>query len=300
MRGPNLFLGLPQPAGGHRGGRLREGWFAHRRPGHPDARRLGADRGPQGDRPHQDAAGSRWGRARWRPRCWSIRPWPRRPCTGEPDDRLGERIVAWVVLRPGASVERPEADSGSTTWPRSSPHTSAPARSASWTGCPATRWARCASPTSGPSRRSPRPSSRRGSSPRPGSRPRPAGPVAGAGGPSTGRAGPPAGRCAGGRRGRLPPALLLPEDVLLVGEIVDPFEDVLVVHGFLLHAAGRGEAPASRRVFHPEGGVSRTAKGSRRPRTPAACRGRRWHPGATIRPRPAACPPSCPSRPAPR
>ena len=62
--------------------------------------------------------------------------------TGAPDPDLGERIVAWVVAEGdapgGARADRPRGR------PSSRP-TSARARSASSTSCPATRWARSSS-----------------------------------------------------------------------------------------------------------------------------------------------------------
>ena len=45
--------------------------------------------------------------------------------TAKPDDDLGERIVAWVVLEPG---QTPPPTSCQTTWRRCSPSTSALAR----------------------------------------------------------------------------------------------------------------------------------------------------------------------------
>lgn len=60
--------------------------------------------------------------------------------TGEPDPDLGERIVAWVVW---PTPPRPRRRTSSRTmWPPSCPRTSARARSATWTLCPATTWAR--------------------------------------------------------------------------------------------------------------------------------------------------------------
>ena len=60
--------------------------------------------------------------------------------TGEPDPDLGERIVAWIVLRAGAS---PSADElARRTWHACSPRTSARASCTSSTSCRATRWAR--------------------------------------------------------------------------------------------------------------------------------------------------------------
>lgn len=60
--------------------------------------------------------------------------------TGEPDDDLGERIVAWVVPDDPGSPR--ESGSWRTTWRGSSPRTSAPASSATSTYCPATSSAR--------------------------------------------------------------------------------------------------------------------------------------------------------------
>ena len=61
--------------------------------------------------------------------------------TGEPDADLGERIVAWVV----AATARASREPRGADRPRRracSRRTSARARSASSTRCPATRWAR--------------------------------------------------------------------------------------------------------------------------------------------------------------
>ena len=59
--------------------------------------------------------------------------------TGEPDDDLGERIIAWVV--PDGRAPR-TSRSSSTTWPVSSRRTSARGRSASSTSSRAMRWGR--------------------------------------------------------------------------------------------------------------------------------------------------------------
>ena len=59
--------------------------------------------------------------------------------TAAPDDDLGERIVAWVVAEGAAP---PEKRADRPRGRRARARTSAPARSASSTSCPATRWAR--------------------------------------------------------------------------------------------------------------------------------------------------------------
>ena len=59
--------------------------------------------------------------------------------TGEADADLGERIVAWVVPRADAPGRR---RAGRPRGRAAGARTSARARSACWTSCRATRWAR--------------------------------------------------------------------------------------------------------------------------------------------------------------
>ena len=147
VRGPNLFLGVPQPPRRHRRGDARR-LVCHRRHGHPHRRGLHPHRRAPRHRPHQER--------RLQDRRRGDRGLPARA-----PGRRGRRRHRRGRRRPGRArrrLDRParrrdacRSQSWSTTWPSSSPPTSARATCASSTSCPATTWARSRRRGSAPS-----------------------------------------------------------------------------------------------------------------------------------------------------
>ena len=106
MRGPNLFLGyLNRPDATAEA--MRDGWFATGDMATRDPRRLHPHRRPPAtdlikSGGYKIGAGEIEGALREHPAVEDA------AVTGEPDDDLGERVVAWVVLRDGAAADEQE------------------------------------------------------------------------------------------------------------------------------------------------------------------------------------------------
>jgi len=114
VRGPNVFLGyLHNPEATNRA--LRDGWFhtgdVAARDQHGWFRILG-----RRDLDLINTGGHRVGAGEVEAALLEHPAVAEAAVTGEPDDRLGQRIVAWVVLRPGRTVRAAELeDHGAAT-----------------------------------------------------------------------------------------------------------------------------------------------------------------------------------------